>query len=40
MALRRKVYHNIRMLFLKELIDGLPVADIRLAKAEQDTLQL
>ena len=34
MALCRKVHHDVRMLFLKELVNGLAVADVRLAEAE------
>lgn len=34
MTLCREVDHNIGLLFLKETIDTLPVADVKLRKAE------
>ena len=34
MALGGEVHHHVRMLLLKQLVNGLPVADIRLHKAE------
>ena len=34
MALRREVDHDVRMLLLEQLIHRLPVADVRLHKAE------
>ena len=33
-AFRSEVHHDVRMLFLKELIHGFPVTDIRLHKTE------